>query len=187
MSPEQQLLLAELHGYTAADASEEKHRQGMIKLVSEHVDWWHRDTMPGHITASAFVVSPNLDKLLLHFHRKLDRWLQVGGHDEGERHPAKAVLRELVEETGLQQFDFFGAPSIFDLDIHVIPKSCKQEQHLHLDVRYLFVAEPDQDLRPAAGESDQLRWMEIEEAQDMLSEEAAQRVCRKILDIRNSR
>jgi len=173
--------------YKAADVTEEQHRVDMVALVTEHPDWWHRATLPGHITASAFVVSPDFKQLLLHFHRKLQRWLQFGGHDEGEQHPAKAVLRELVEESGLQQFDFFGAPTFFDLDIHAIPETKKQVQHLHFDVRYLFVANPLQVLNPAAGESNRLRWMSIEAAGEALGEEAAQRVCHKLLELRDSR
>jgi 8-oxo-dGTP pyrophosphatase MutT (NUDIX family) len=187
LSPEQQLLLAELQNYRAADQTEEQHRQDMIALVTEHEAWWHRDTLPGHITASAFVVTPDFQQLLLHFHRKLNRWLQFGGHDEGEKHPAKAVLRELVEESGLQHFDFFGAPTVFDLDIHAIPESKKQAQHLHFDVRYLFIANSQQELNPADGESNLLRWMDLQEASSALDEEAAQRVCAKLINLRNSR
>jgi 8-oxo-dGTP pyrophosphatase MutT (NUDIX family) len=183
LTPEQQLLLAELKLYKAADVTEERHRMDMVALVTDHQDWWHRATLPGHITASAFVVSPDFKQLLLHFHRKLCRWLQFGGHDDGEQHPAKAVLRELVEESGLQQFDFFGAPTFFDLDVHAIPPSKQQVQHLHFDVRYLFVADPLQVLKPATGESDLLRWMSIAEASEALGEEAAQRVCHKLLEL----
>jgi 8-oxo-dGTP pyrophosphatase MutT (NUDIX family) len=186
-SPQQQLLLAELHSYTAANSIEEQHRLDMIELVEAHEAWWHRDTLPGHITASAFVVSPDLDKLLLHFHRKLDRWLQFGGHDEGEKHPAKAVLRELVEESGLQQFEFFGAPNFFDLDIHPIPESPKMAAHLHYDVRFLFVADDRQILQPADGESKRLRWMSLKDAAEALDEESSQRVYRKILDLRHAK
>lgn len=186
-SPQQQLLLAELHGYAAADSTEEQHRRDMIDLVDAQEAWWHRDTLPGHITASAFVVSPDLHNLLLHFHRKLDRWLQFGGHDEGEQHPAKAVLRELVEESGLQHFDFFGDPAFFDLDIHPIPESPKMAAHLHYDVRFLFVADDRQELNPADGESDLLRWMSLKDATEALDEDASQRVYRKMLDLRDAR
>jgi 8-oxo-dGTP pyrophosphatase MutT (NUDIX family) len=186
LSPEQQLLSAELQGYRPADDVERQHRQDMLELVTTEELWWHRDTMPGHVTASAFVVSPDLRSLLLHHHRTLDRWLQFGGHDDGERHPAKAVLRELVEESGLQHFDFFGTPTIFDLDIHPIPESIEQPRHLHFDVRYLFVADPVQELLPAAGESELLRWMSIDEAQSAFDEAAGTRVCHKLRNIRIS-
>jgi len=183
LTEEQELLLAELDAYHAVDANEEEHRRTIRAQVHATPLWWHRDTLPGHVTASAFVVTPRLDTLLLHHHRKLDRWLQFGGHDEGERHPAKTVLREVAEESGLQQFDFLGAPTFFDLDVHPIPAHGAMPEHLHLDVRFLMVASAEQELNPGTGESELLRWFPLEEAEEKLGEEGGSRVCRKILSL----
>lgn len=183
----QELLIAELRQYRGVDANEEAFRSRMLELVENDPLYWHRDTMPGHITASAYIVSPQMDRMLLHFHRKLDRWLQVGGHDDGEQHPAKAVVREVAEESGLQQFDFFGDPVIFDLDIHPIPAKGKMPAHDHLDVRYLMIAEPDQELNPADGESQELAWFTLEEAEIRMGEEGALRVLNKIRVLAQSR
>lgn len=186
LTKEQELLLAELDHYKAVDEIEEGHRRTIRAQVLASSEWWHRDTLPGHVTASAFVVTPDLEAMLLHHHRKLDRWLQCGGHDEGERHPAKAVLRELSEESGLQQFDFFGSPTFFDLDVHPIPANPKMPEHLHLDVRFLFVAPRDQPLRPQEGESELLRWFSIDEAEPLFGEEGGSRVCRKLRSLRDA-
>lgn len=180
LTEEQQLLLAELDAYQAVDAIEEEHRRTIRAQVLATPLWWHRDTMPGHVTASAFVVTPAVDAMLLHHHRKLDRWLQFGGHDEGEQHPAKTVLRELAEESGLEHFDFFGSPTFFDLDVHPIPANAKMDAHLHLDVRFLFTASRDQVLRPGDGESEVLQWFTISEAEGLFGEEGGSRVCRKL-------
>jgi len=176
----QQLLLHELDAYVGVDAAEEAHRKVIRDQVAATPKWWHRDTLPGHVTASAFVVTPDFRWLLLHHHRKLDRWLQFGGHDEGEQHPAKAVLRELREESGLQQFDFFGSPVFFDLDVHAIPARGAMPGHQHLDVRYLFVASKEQELRPAEGESELLRWTPIEETAEHLNDGGGERVGLKL-------
>lgn len=176
----QQLLAAELRNYRGVDGVEEAFRSRMLELVEGDPLFWHRDTLPGHITASAYIVAPTLDRMLLHFHRKLDRWLQVGGHDDGERHPALAVVREVAEESGLQQFDFYGEPVIFDLDIHPIPAKGNMPGHDHLDVRYLMIADPEQPLRPADGESQQLEWFTLEEADLRMNEAGASRVVNKI-------
>ena len=180
MQPHQQILAAELRAYRGVDDVEESFRGAMLNLVEGNEHWWHRDNMPGHITASAFIVSPQLDCLLLHFHRKLDRWLQVGGHDDGEKHPAHAVLREVVEESGLTQFDFFGEPTIFDLDIHPIPAKGDVPAHDHLDVRYLLVADPQQPLKPAPGESSQIKWFSLLDAEEKMNEAGGVRVLKKI-------
>jgi 8-oxo-dGTP pyrophosphatase MutT (NUDIX family) len=183
----QELLAAELRQYRGVDGTEEAFRGRMLELVEQNALYWHRDTMPGHITASAYLVSPQLDCMLLHFHRKLERWLQVGGHDDGEKHPAKAVVREVAEESGLQQFDFFGDPVIFDLDIHPIPGKGDVPGHDHLDVRYLMIADPNQPLCPAEGESQELQWFSLEEAEIRLNEAGASRVLNKIRVIAQAR
>jgi len=183
----QELLAAELRQYRGVDGTEEAFRSRMLELVEQNSLYWHRDTMPGHITASAYIVSPDLDCMLLHFHRKLERWLQVGGHDDGEQHPAKAVVREVAEESGLEQFDFFGDPVIFDLDIHPIPAKGDMLGHDHLDVRYLFVADPQQPLRPGAGESQELEWFSLDEAEIRMNEAGASRVLNKIRVIAEAR
>lgn len=136
--------------------------------------------MPGHVTASSFVVTPDFQWMLLHYHRKLDRWLQFGGHDDGEQHPAKAVLRELAEESGLKHFAFFGNPVIFDLDVHIIPARKEVPEHKHLDVRYLFVADKAQKLSPGGGESELLQWASLKDSPSLLHDEGGQRVCKKL-------
>ncbi len=180
----QELLAAELRAYRGVDEREEEHRRAILRQVEATPLWWHRDTLPGHVTASAFVLSPQLDRLLLHHHRKLDRWLQLGGHDEGERHPARAVLREVQEESGLTAFDFFGEPAVFDLDVHPIPARGEMPQHDHLDVRYLLVADPEEPLRRDDTESIELGWFGLDEAEDLLDEEGSRRVLAKLRELR---
>ena len=177
---EQEILLAELDTYRGVDAVEEAHRAFIRKHVSSTHLWWHRDTMPGHVTASSFVVTPDFSWMLLHHHRKLDRWLQFGGHDDGEQHPAKTVVHELAEESGLKDFAFYGNPIIFDLDVHVIPAHQETPEHQHLDVRYLFVADKDQPLSPADQESDILKWFRLESSARLLMDPGGHRVCKKL-------
>ncbi len=180
MSDEQQLLLAELDHYRSVDENEEAHRMHIRAAVAESPLWWHRDTLPGHVTASVFVVNPTVDQILLHHHHKLNRWLQFGGHDEGERSPVQTALRELSEESGLADFDFLPGPAIFDLDVHPIPAGGGMPAHDHLDIRFLVQAEPDVELRPAEGESEQLNWFDLRAFPGLEGEIGLQRVVRKL-------
>ena len=176
-------LVQELRDYKPADAAEEEHRLHILAHVDGCQAWWHRDTLPGHVTASGFVIDPAMERMLLHHHRKLDRWLQLGGHDEGEQDPARTVLREVEEESGLVAAFFGDAPSIFDLDVHSIPATGGTPAHNHLDVRFLLVADPRQPLRRLKEESLELGWFEFEDAIDRMNEAGARRVARKILDL----
>jgi len=182
----QALLAAELRAYRGVDETEEAHRKTILAQVEAGPEWWHRDTLPGHVTASAYLVSPDLEQLLLHHHRKLGLWLQLGGHDDGERHPAKAVLREIQEESGLSRFDFYGQPVIFDLDVHPIPARGATPAHDHLDVRYLVVADPAEPLRRDERESLDLRWFSFEQAWELLDEEGSRRALQKLAAIRDA-
>lgn len=188
MDRHQQALASELRGYQPADEREQGYRDRILAHVEGDADWWHRATLPGHVTASAFIADAALEQMLLHHHRKLDRWLQLGGHDEGERSPAQTVLREVREESGLEGLRFYGGgPAIFDLDIHPIPAGGGMAAHLHLDVRYLLVADPEAPLRRDPAESLELRWFPLEQAIREMGEEGALRVGRKLLALRRER
>ena len=176
----QATLLAELEAYRGVDEVEEQHRRHIRRHVAEIAGWWHRDTLPGHVTASAFVVSPQVDRILLHHHRRLSRWLQFGGHDDGEQCPARAALRELAEESGLEDFHFLPGPAIFDLDVHPIPAAGGMPAHDHLDVRFLIAADPAAALLPAAGESRQLQWFQLDQIPGVAAEIGLRRVLGKL-------
>ena len=180
MDVPQQTLVELLESYVSWDDKEEKHRQQILDVVRASPSWWHRRHVPGHVTASGFVTDPSLSLLLLHHHRKLDRWLQLGGHDDGEQDPRRAVLREVREESGLAEFSFYGEGGIFDLDVHTIPNSKKMEAHLHLDCRFLLVADPNAALSRSHSESKDLKWFPLDEAVQLMNEVGALRVVEKI-------
>jgi 8-oxo-dGTP pyrophosphatase MutT (NUDIX family) len=96
--------------------------------------------VPGHFTASAFVLSPDSCELLLIYHGKLSRWLQPGGHfDAADASPEAAARREVREETGLDDLEL-ARPGLFDVDIHPIPARREDPEHEHFDLRFLFRA-----------------------------------------------
>lgn len=119
---------------------------------------FHRETLEGHFTASAWLVSADGERALLMLHRKLGRWLQPGGHADGEADLPGVALREAEEETGLRDLEVL--PEIFDVDRHVIPARGQEPEHWHYDVRYAVVARGSQDFL-VNEESLELAWRPV--------------------------
>ena len=136
--------------------------QSVGKQISEfgktHPDWLHRTCLQGHLTGSGFVVSPATQSVLLIHHKKLGRWLQPGGHADGVSDLSKVAAKEVAEETGLADLDLVW-PAV-DLDIHIVPEYGDEPEHLHLDVRFLFIAEGE--LTPTGNhEVNSVKWFQI--------------------------
>jgi len=153
-------------------------------LVEARDDCFERTCLPGHITASAWIVSPDGGACLLTHHRKLERWLQLGGHADGEPDLVAVALREAREESGMQHFDVLsrdgeGVPVPLDVDVHVIPARGAEPEHEHHDIRFLLRARPGQGL-VASDESIDLRWFEPDALRAVSDEESVLRMARKV-------
>jgi len=142
------------------DEDQDELRRRMLAFAAEHHDALVRACLDGHFTGSALVVDATAERVLLLFHRKLQRWLQPGGHADGDANLVAVALREATEETGIDGLRV--DPDPVDLDIHLVAPP-REGPHLHLDVRFLVVAPPD---AVVAGnhESEALRWVTPDEA-----------------------
>lgn len=155
-----------LAAHAPADAKEARDIQLIKDLIAAHPNILNRNCEVGHITASAAIADLNSRRVLLHWHKRLNRWLQVGGHCDYEADIAEAALREAREETGLPDLAFYpprGKPAPIDYDVHTIPETGGMPEHLHLDFRYLLVTEQPNELAPARGESTRFRWLTFAE------------------------
>jgi len=159
-----------------ADEEEASDLARILAFVSRHADPFDRRIVEGHLTASALVVSATGDRVLLLHHRKLERWLQPGGHgDPGETSGEQVALREAQEETGLAGLTLHPrAPRPLDVDVHDIPVRGAEPAHEHLDLRYLVVAPERAALAPALAEMRDLRWFAWDEV-DALGPDAGLR------------
>lgn len=138
-----------------------------------------RTHFPGHVTGSCFVLDPSRKNILLLKHRKLGKWLQMGGHCDGECEVRAAALREAWEESGNPDIRFL-SQEIIDLDIHMIPENPKEPEHLHFDVRYLALCTEPQKIELDENEGTDLKWFSWDEAYKTALEPSMHRVFRKI-------
>ena len=141
-----------------------------LALLDDPADPFVRERLEGHLTGGAWLVSADGRRTLLTHHRKLDRWLQLGGHADGDTDMARVALKEAEEESGLPDLSVEG--SIFDLDRHWIPERKDVPGHWHYDVRYIVCASGNEDY-VVSEESLALAWREIapmaEDADESLS------------------
>ena len=138
-----------------------------------------RTTAPGHLTGSAVVVDAAGERVLVLLHTKLERWLQPGGHADGDHELAGVALREASEETGIEGLEVV-LPAV-DLDVHQVDHGDALGNHLHLDLRFLVLA-PADAVVVGNHESQGLRWVTLEELEDLADEEGLVRLARTGLD-----
>ncbi len=150
-----------------------------IDFVDRNVDCFERSLAEGHITGSAFVCNQQGDATLLTHHRKLDIWVQPGGHADGCQDILKVASDEATEETGFQSLKLVGDDP-FDIDIHFIPARKGESAHFHYDVRFLFQCEEDEAFT-VSEESHDLAWVKLAELENVSQEWSLRRMRDKAL------
>ena len=171
--------LAAFDRYAATHADEAATIALFRDFAQAHADAAERTLAIGHLTGSAWLVDATGTRALLTHHRKLGRWLQLGGHADGDVDLARVSLREAEEESGLR--DLVVEPDIFDLDRHRIPARGAEPEHWHYDVRFVVHATGSEDFVVSA-ESHALAWRDIASiAADPAQDESMRRMARKWL------
>jgi len=176
-------LLEELRSYRASDSREAQHQRAVLDLLSYGVAPFSRQQyVPGHITASCFIVDPSSNRVLLHHHRRLGRWLQMGGHVEEGESTLRAALREAREESGLEDLDLL-TDGVIDIDVHEIPAAKGEPDHSHFDVRYLARTSHPGAVVIDPNESHEIAWVALADAIPLMNEAASERTMLKIKKI----
>lgn len=180
-------LLTLLRQHNPADTNEADMKARTIAFVETFAETnpncFERALLEGHITGSAWITSPNGEQVLLIHHRKLDRWFQPGGHADGNPDVANVALREAEEETLLPGIKLVSS-AIFDIDIHTIParndrSDAAVPEHLHYDIRFLFTASDDAAVGGESREVKAIRWLLLDEAEQLSDSESISRMIRK--------
>lgn len=156
-----------------------------INYIEENTDCFYRELWPAHVTGSAWVVSPDRERVLLMHHKKHDQWFQPGGHADGDADIVRVALRETEEETGIDgaHIQLLGL-KVFDVDIHTIPAMGNDPQHEHIDVR--FLVEIDDSLPvPGNDESHDVLWVYLNEVARFNNNRSTYRMVEKTRQLRN--
>ena len=181
MNDPRDLVLTHLrtHAAKSLDAHEAGMAADMIQFVEQHADCAERSLQVGHLTGSAWIVDRERKRTLLTHHRKLNKWLQLGGHADGELDPLAVALREAREESGLTKLRVVDE-AIFDVDRHLIPARKTEPDHWHYDIRFMIEADPGEPII-ISDESHDLAWIEIARMAAYNAEESMLRMSRKTL------
>ncbi|MCF8246954.1 MAG: NUDIX hydrolase [Saprospiraceae bacterium] len=176
-----QHLLAMLERHEPTFKEELKFRYDTFNFVKENLDFWQRSNLAGHITGSAWVLSPDGESVLLIHHKKLDRWLQPGGHvDETDASAADTALREATEECGLSGLTLLSS-RFFDVDVHEIPERGHEPTHFHYDLRFAFRA-ASMDFDANSLEVKNIRWVPLAELIAEGTEQSIRRMALKSVE-----
>ncbi|GCA67574.1 NUDIX hydrolase [Mediterraneibacter butyricigenes] len=162
-----QELMEQIANYIPYNEQEERDQNLILNWIEEQENAFSRENKMAHMTASAWVVNPERNKVLMVYHNIYDSWSWLGGHADGETDLLTVALREVKEEAGISKVrpvseDIFSLESL-TVDGHV-KKGTYVSSHLHLNVTYLLEADPEETLSVKADENSGVAWFSPEEA-----------------------
>ena len=150
-------LLNLVNAYSPVFPEEKVYRSKILDFIQSHPDCFNRSCYEGHITASSFLLNYDSTLALLMHHSKLNMWLQLGGHCDGDNDVIRVALKEAQEESGIMSIKLV-RKSIFDIDIHLVPGNDKEHAHYHYDIRFLFRIDDEGAVASKNSESLELKW-----------------------------
>lgn len=161
------ILIEVLKSYRSTFEEEINFKTQFLDLLKDN-DCFLRSRLNGHMTASCWVTDQTKKNVLLLHHKKLNRWLQPGGHSDGDEDLINVASKELEEETGLMHYSC--STDIFDIDIHQIPRKKDIPAHLHYDIRFSYIADKPDEFKKNH-ESIDLKWVNLEDVHDLCNNE----------------
>ncbi len=177
-------LIDEIKSYRPCCEQEERDKAVILAFLDAHDDAFLRENLVAHMTASAWVVNPARDKVLMVYHKLYDSWAWTGGHADGETDLLSVALRECREETGVQHVKA-ASEEIYSLEILTVDGHEKRGQyvpsHLHLNLTYLLEADDHDSLQVCEAENSGVHWFSLDEALTTPSEPwMIERIYRKL-------
>ena len=166
-------LVDELEAYEPYNEQEERDRELILKHLKSGQDIYTRENSTAHLTASAWVVTPDRSMVLMAYHNIYKSWSWLGGHADGEHDLRKVALKEVREESGLEHIRL-ARPDIFSVEVLTVDGHEKRgryvSSHLHLNVTFLVEADPGDSIRIKPDENSRIGWFTPREAVDVSCE-----------------
>ena len=159
-------LMAQLRAFRPWNEQEERDQRALLRLL-EHGQAPYGREDPAHWTASAWVASPDRSQVLMAYHNVYGSWAWLGGHADGERDLLSVALREVREESGLEEVRPVSR-NLYSLEILTVDGHEKRgryvSSHLHLNVTFLLEADPAAPVRCKPDENSLVGWFGLGEA-----------------------
>lgn len=172
--------------YIPKNEQEERDRALILDFIAHNPDALLRTNLAAHITASAFVCNKSFDKIVFAFHHIYQSWAWVGGHADGDPDLLGVALKEAKEETGLESIVPYDE-NIFTLDVIYVHNHIKKgvyvPDHLHLNATYLLIADDKEIPKHNPEEHQDVRWFDLDQVMDMVSEDRMRPVYQKAFDM----
>jgi len=160
-------LLRKIEQYCPWNRQEAQDREELLRRLRRGEELFTRENTQAHWTASAWVTDPKRERVLLAYHKLYDSWAWLGGHADGETDLLAVAIREVQEESGLEQVRPV-TEEIYSLEILSVSghekKGVYVPPHLHLNLTFLLEADPVAPLRAKEDENSAVAWFSPEEA-----------------------
>jgi len=176
-------LLREIERYEPYNEQEARDKNVMLGFLKNQKNILTRENEIAHFTASAWVLNEKQDKVLMIYHNIYDSWSWTGGHADGEENLLEVAIKEVKEETGLNEVRPI-QKDIFSLEILTVEGHLKNSQyvpsHLHINCTFLLEASEKEELVMKPDENQGVRWMDIEKCAEVSKEPSMQKIYEKL-------
>ena len=166
-------LMSQLKSYIPFNEQEKQDKQLIIDQLANAKDIFTRKNKLAHFTVSAWIISPDKNKVLMAYHNIYQSWSWLGGHADGNSNLKQVILKEIQEESGLTDVKFL-SDDIFSLEVLTVDGHEKRGEyvssHLHLNITYLFEADITMPLHIKPDENSQIAWLDLSSLDSKVSE-----------------
>lgn len=174
-----------IEAYVAVNEQEEVDKKAILDFISQNKDHLLRTNLVGHLTVSSIVLNKERTKILFAFHNIYNSWSWLGGHLDGDSDLLGVAIKETKEETGIKNVKPY-TDDIFMVDVILVNHHMKNNKyvgdHLHLNLTYLLIADESDDLFVKADENQGVKWFDLNDVLNYVSEERMIVVYKKALD-----